>query len=133
MANFLLDSRAPTSNIVSYTTFEDSDFFDKSWVSRSGATVNYGPFKTIPAGISTTLEFITETQRRVNIHYEYNEPLLEVINMKRVAEISHWGSNLNIQDEIFLHNAGPKYVFLIIRRATFHSQHVSDWKVIFRV
>ena len=34
--------------------------------------------------------------------------MLTVKNMQRTAEISHWGANLNIQDEIHLYNAGPK-------------------------
>jgi len=33
--------------------------------------------------------------------------VLTVTSLKRAAEISHWGSNLNVQDEIKLHNHGP--------------------------
>jgi oligosaccharyltransferase complex subunit alpha (ribophorin I) len=43
------------------------------------------------------------------IHYSHGQPVLEVTQLKRAAEISHWGANLNIQDEIHLHNAGPEY------------------------
>lgn len=31
-------------------------------------------------------------------------------SLKRSAEVSHWGANLNIQDEMSLVNAGPRYV-----------------------
>lgn len=30
--------------------------------------------------------------------------------LRRNAEVSHWGANLNIQDEMSLVNIGPKYV-----------------------
>lgn len=33
---------------------------------------------------------------------------MEVTRLSRSAEISHWGSNLNIQDEVDLRNAGPE-------------------------
>jgi len=42
------------------------------------------------------------------LHYVYEYPVIEVLDLKRSAEISHWGANLNIQDDIVLHNAGPK-------------------------
>jgi oligosaccharyltransferase complex subunit alpha (ribophorin I) len=34
---------------------------------------------------------------------------VEITSLKRVAEISHWGANLNIQNDIALRNAGPEY------------------------
>jgi oligosaccharyltransferase complex subunit alpha (ribophorin I) len=75
---------------------------------KSGATITYGPFSNIPT--SATREFIDKHQQTMVIHYKYADPLLAIPNLKRSAEISHWGSNLNIQDEIWLHNAGPRYV-----------------------
>lgn len=74
-------------------------------MTKSGATLTYGPYKNIPP--SATEEFLTEKQKRITVHYAYEYPILEVTKLTRAAEISHWGANLNIQDDIHLHNAGP--------------------------
>ena len=58
------------------------------------------------------------------VHYKYADPLLEIPKLKRSAEISHWGSNLNIQDEIWLRNAGPQYAE---RYFTAHSRMLILW------
>lgn len=70
--------------------------------------MTYGPYNNIP--VSTNKAFLRSKQKRITIHYEYGNPILEVTKLERAAEISHWGSNLNIQDNVWLHNAGPKYV-----------------------
>lgn len=71
--------------------------------------MTYGPYHNIPA--STNREFVEDTQKRISVQYDYPQPVLEVNKLERTAEISHWGANLNIQDNIWLHNAGPAYVF----------------------
>jgi len=81
------------------------DFTLDPTASRSGTTVTYGPFNDLPE--SDNREFLDQTQQRVELRYDFGEPVLTVTSLKRAAEISHWGSNLNIQDEIKLHNAGP--------------------------
>lgn len=78
-------------------------------VTKSGATVTYGPYSNIPS--STNREFVEENQKRISVQYNYPNPVLEVTRLERAAEISHWGANLNIQDNIWLHNAGPACVF----------------------
>ena len=77
-------------------------------VTKSGATVTYGPYSNIPA--STNREFVNDKQKRIAVQYNYPNPVLEVTKVERSAEISHWGANLNIQDNIWLHNAGPACV-----------------------
>lgn len=77
-------------------------------VTKSGATVTYGPYSNIPS--STNKGFVENTQKRIAVQYNYPNPILEVTKLERSAEISHWGANLNIQDNIWLHNAGPAYV-----------------------
>lgn len=74
-------------------------------VTKSGATVTYGPFNNIPASANADFK---NTQQRVTVHYEHDTPVMQITSLKRAAEISHWGSNLNIQDDIWLHNAGPE-------------------------
>jgi len=75
-------------------------------VSKSGATVTYGPIKNIPPSVSQL--FVEKYQERVTVHYHHDQPVLEVVKLKRSVEISHWGANLNTEDNIVLHNAGPK-------------------------
>ena len=78
---------------------------EDSAVTQSGTTITYGPFKkTAPA----SAEFILKYQQPISVHYGYDFPVLEVTKLQRAAEISHWGANLNIQNEIHLRNAGPE-------------------------
>jgi oligosaccharyltransferase complex subunit alpha (ribophorin I) len=98
--------KARTPDVISYTTPKDIETFtDEGLVSKSGSTVVYGPYNNIPSSASN--EFIHKHQQPVTVHYHHDQPVLEVLNLKRSVEISHWGSNLNTQDEIVLHNAGP--------------------------
>lgn len=98
--------RAPTPRVISFTTPEKlQDFTLDTPVSKSGATVTYGPFNHVPP--SANKGFIAQYQQPIVIHYNYDQAVLEVTKLTRVAEISHWGANLNIQDEIHLFNAGP--------------------------
>jgi oligosaccharyltransferase complex subunit alpha (ribophorin I) len=92
--------------VISYTTPEDVEEFTlDSPVTKSGATVTYGPYHNIAP--STNRAFIDNHQKLVTLHFNYDFPVLELTKYKRAAEISHWGANLNIQDEIHLHNGGP--------------------------
>ena len=74
--------------------------------STTGGAVTYGPFSNIPPSSNTG--FAEKHQQKISIHYEFGFPVLAIKNLRRTAEISHWGANLNIQDEIHLYNAGPK-------------------------
>jgi oligosaccharyltransferase complex subunit alpha (ribophorin I) len=42
------------------------------------------------------------------VHYEHKEALVAVEKLKRSIEVSHWGGNVNVQDEMELVNIGPK-------------------------
>jgi len=98
--------RAPTPRVISYTTPEKAEAFASDGVvTKSGATITYGPYNDIPPSINT--DFLTKHQEPLTVHYNYDTPVLEVTKLKRAAEISHWGANLNIQNEIHLRNAGP--------------------------
>ncbi|KAF8559115.1 Ribophorin I [Imleria badia] len=98
--------RSSTPDIPSYSTPEGVDkFIGDGSVTKSGATITYGPYHNVVS--STSTEFLSEYQQPVSVHYSYDHPVLEVTTLQRSAEISHWGSNLNIEDKIDLHNAGP--------------------------
>jgi len=74
--------------------------------SKSGATLNYGPFQNVGPTVGVT--FQNAEQQVLSIHYEYDKPILSVVKYERAAEISHWGANLNIEDKVMLRNDGPK-------------------------
>lgn len=84
------------------------DFTNKNLVTKSGATLTYGPYDHIPP--STNREFIDKYQQPVVVHYNHEQPVVEVLSLQRSVEISHWGANMNTEDRILLHNAGPKSV-----------------------
>lgn len=94
--------------VISYTTPEGVRFASDNVASKSGATVTYGPFNNIPP--SADNDFVKEHQIPVTVRYYHEQPVLEVTSYKRAVEISHWGSNINTQDELVLRNAGPKFV-----------------------
>ncbi|KAJ7179143.1 Ribophorin I [Mycena filopes] len=98
--------RSPSPTIHSYTTPQNVDAFTlDAPVTKTGATITYGPYNNIAP--SANDKFISAHQQSVVLHFNYEYPVVEVPTLKRSAEISHWGANLNIQDEINLHNAGP--------------------------
>ncbi|EPQ59907.1 hypothetical protein GLOTRDRAFT_33600 [Gloeophyllum trabeum ATCC 11539] len=97
--------RALVPRILSYTTPEDIEFTTEIPVTKSGATVTYGPYHNIPP--SSNSEFVQKHQKHVTVHYGHDFPCAQITKLKRAAEISHWGANLNINDDIVLHNGGP--------------------------
>lgn len=73
---------------------------------RSGGVITYGPFDDLPP--TAAVSFQKDEQQKISVHYEYDTPVLSVLSLDRWAEISHWGSNLNIQDDIHIINDGPQ-------------------------
>ena len=94
--------------VLSYTELKEVAFAGDNIATKShtGGTVTYGPFHDLPP--SSNPAFVEKNQRKISIHYEFGFPMLAIKSLRRTAEISHWGANLNIQDEIHLHNSGPK-------------------------
>ncbi|KAG6817400.1 hypothetical protein H0H87_009044 [Tephrocybe sp. NHM501043] len=98
--------KALTPRIISYTTPKGVEVFTSDEpATKQGAAVTFGPFNGIPP--SANQKFIEEYQQPIIMHYYHEQPVLEISKLTRSAEISHWGNNLNIQDDITLHNAGP--------------------------
>ncbi|KAI9513334.1 oligosaccharyl transferase alpha subunit [Russula earlei] len=98
--------RAPAPRIISYTTPEGLDAFaTDNLATQAGATITYGPFANIPP--SASAEFIKQHQKHIVVHYHYAAPVVEITSLRRSAEISHWGANLNVQNDMVLRNAGP--------------------------
>ncbi|KAI0775924.1 oligosaccharyl transferase alpha subunit [Trametes elegans] len=98
--------RSPNPQVHSYTEPEDVEYVKESVVTKSGATITYGPFYDIPP--SATQEFVDTKQKPISVNYAYESPVLEITKLERTAEISHWGANLNIENKVWMHNAGPR-------------------------
>lgn len=91
--------------ILSHTSVPDTYTRD-STVTKAGSSLTLGPFHSLPP----TLGEHKFEQQPLSVHYESKQPVVGLKTLRRNAEVSHWGANLNIQDEMSLVNIGPKYV-----------------------
>ncbi|OXG13757.1 oligosaccharyltransferase complex subunit alpha (ribophorin I) [Cryptococcus neoformans Tu259-1] len=89
--------------ILSHTSVPDTYTRD-STVTKAGSSLTLGPFHSLPP----TLNKHEFEQQPLSVHYESKQPVIGIKTLKRSAEVSHWGANLNIQDEMSLVNIGPK-------------------------
>ncbi|KAG8852376.1 dolichyl-diphosphooligosaccharide--protein glycosyltransferase subunit 1 [Tulasnella sp. 330] len=103
-----LKLRTPTQKVKEYSSPKASKYADGDAMpyTKSATTITYGPFRSVPPW--TEAAFLGETQENVTVHYELDSPYTTVKTFKRAAEVSHWGSNLNIQDNIWLKNDGAQ-------------------------
>lgn len=104
--------RLPSPKVLSYSAPEALSNYapegskEQARGIRSGAVITYGPFDDLPP--TTGKFFAKEDQQLLSVHYEYETPVLSVVSLDRWAEISHWGDNLNIQDNVHIRNDGPE-------------------------
>ena len=81
-------------------------------MTKAGATVTLGPFNNVPPTLGSPSGSSGAVARSDNppfkVHYEHKEALIAVEKLKRSIEVSHWGGNVNVQDEMELVNIGPK-------------------------
>ncbi|KAK1921625.1 Ribophorin I, partial [Papiliotrema laurentii] len=94
--------RSPTPNILSHSEVPSTYTRDNT-VTKASSTITLGPFHALPATLGDGVE-----RQSFNVHFETKEPVMGVRSLRRSAEVSHWGANLNIQDEVHLVNNGPK-------------------------
>jgi oligosaccharyltransferase complex subunit alpha (ribophorin I) len=99
-----LTGRSPTPFILSYPEIPTTYTRDNT-VTRAGATLTLGPFHNLPPtlGSASSVE-----QAPFSVHYEHKEAVVALRSLKRAVEVSHWGANVNTQDELDLVNIGPK-------------------------
>ncbi|KZT60727.1 oligosaccharyltransferase alpha subunit [Calocera cornea HHB12733] len=98
--------KAPTPNIRSYHIPPALEALAKDEPAvKSGATVTFGPFKSQPPTATKDFDL---APYRVSVDFEMNIPALTVVSLKRTAEVSHWGANLNVQDEYVVRNDAPE-------------------------
>lgn len=96
--------RSPTPQILTHGDVPKAYTRDSD-VTKSGATLTLGPFHAVPATIGTGK---VAEQAPFYVHYESRDPIIGIRTLRRAAEVSHWGSNLNIQDEVALMNDGAE-------------------------
>ncbi|KAG9037725.1 dolichyl-diphosphooligosaccharide--protein glycosyltransferase subunit 1 [Tulasnella sp. JGI-2019a] len=103
-----LKLRTPTQKVKEYSSPSSSKYAsgDSMPYTKSATTVTYGPFRGVPSWTDAT--FQNDAKEQVTVHYELDSPYTTIKTLKRAAEISHWGSNLNIQDNIWLKNEGAR-------------------------
>ncbi|EIW71206.1 hypothetical protein TREMEDRAFT_71088 [Tremella mesenterica DSM 1558] len=94
--------RSPTAQILSVSKVP-KEYIRDSDVTKASGTVTLGPFHGVPPTLGGDLK-----QSSLSVHYETNQPIIGLSSLRRNAEVSHWGGNLNIQDEMALVNMGPK-------------------------
>lgn len=90
--------RSPAAKIHRYSIHPTSDE-----VTKSGATVTFGPFTNIKA-ITTD----STPPAVAQIHYAYESPIVSLVQLNRHVEVSHWGDNLAFHDRMWLRNDGPQ-------------------------
>ena len=64
-------------------------------VSKSGATVTYGPNTDVPPFSGGTL----------SVHFENNAPFAEAVSVVREIEVSHWG-NVYVEENYNIKHTG---------------------------
>lgn len=92
---------SPNAKVHSYGIGSQLDHNDK--VTKSGSVVTFGPFENVPPfGVGGNAEIPS-----ARVHYQYDQPIVGVVELDRLVEVSHWGDNLAVQDKVWLRNDGP--------------------------
>lgn len=66
---------------------------------KSGSVLTYGPYDTLPP---------TTASEKITVHFEYTAPITYVDRLERDIEVSHWGSNVAIEERYQLTNHAAK-------------------------
>lgn len=57
---------------------------------------------------TTPGDYVKGAEAVARVVYVQPEALAAVRKLERVVEVSHWGSNVAVQDDVQLYNAGPE-------------------------
>jgi oligosaccharyltransferase complex subunit alpha (ribophorin I) len=68
---------------------------------KSGTVLTYGPYQEQPP---------TTISEKISVHFEYTAPITYVDSLERDIEVSHWGSNVAIEERYKLTNHAARYV-----------------------
>ena len=73
----------------------------KALAERKGKNIFFGPYQNLPPFTpGMALE-------QGSVHYQYPKAVATFVEFKRHVEVSHWGDNLAMEDNIWLRNDGP--------------------------
>lgn len=80
---------------------------------KAGGTLTLGPYTSVPPTVTLSDAGVLAREPGFNmspmkIHYPYEEPVKTIEKLVRLAEVSHWGDNLNVEDHIRLVNTGAQ-------------------------
>lgn len=84
--------KSPSPNIVSLSPASSG--------SKSGANILFGPYTDVVPYKAGSVE-------QGSVHFQSDLPQVTAVTLDRVAEVSHWGDALSIEDRILLRNTGP--------------------------
>ncbi|KAJ3084019.1 proteasome regulatory particle base subunit [Quaeritorhiza haematococci] len=83
--------KLPSSDVSEYTS-------EPKPVSKSGKQIVYGPYTGVAA----------HTSKKIIVHYAESQAILVAKNYARKVEISHWGGNMAVHEDIELHHQGAR-------------------------
>ncbi|KAJ9110429.1 hypothetical protein QFC19_001554 [Naganishia cerealis] len=104
--------RSPSKKIISHSPAPEKYVQVGGNASKkSGGTLTLGPYTSVPRTVSLSGagSLVREpgfNMSAIRIHYPYEEPVKTIEKLTRLAEVSHWGDNLNVEDHIRLVNTG---------------------------
>ncbi|GAC77302.1 oligosaccharyltransferase, alpha subunit [Moesziomyces antarcticus T-34] len=85
--------KAASPKIIAYTP--DS-------ATKSGSIVTFGPFENVePIQARTKIE-------QGSVHFQLDAPRAVIVELRRTAEVSHWGDALSVHDRLVVRNAGAQ-------------------------
>lgn len=73
-----------------------------SEITKSGATITFGPFERIKP-----LTVDSAPPPTAQVHHTHEHPIVALVSLDRHVEVSHWGDSLSFKDNVWLRNDGP--------------------------
>jgi oligosaccharyltransferase complex subunit alpha (ribophorin I) len=92
----LYPTRAQTTQ-VNLASDKTESYSQLKPTAKSDSTITYGPYENVKPF----------EQNELNVHFENNAPFLNVNNLQRSIEVSHWG-NIAVEETIDLYHSGAK-------------------------
>jgi oligosaccharyltransferase complex subunit alpha (ribophorin I) len=82
----------PSNNYVSFQGEDDAGRSD------GNNKIIFGPLESIQPMSNSTM----------TCHYEYLDPIITITKLRREMELSHWGSNLAVEEHYSLRHDGAR-------------------------
>lgn len=69
---------------------------EESPTKAAESSVLYGPYENVPAW----------SYSKLSVHFVNNSPFITITNMRKIIEVSHWGANVAVEQNINMVNQG---------------------------